>query len=306
MEDSFREKVSTSRLLMGNPYAYLDDSGNYSALPSEPSNRSQLIRDSRLTFQNQYAHLNPDGVYDGLPNLPKITIPSSSHERYTFGDLEQKAQFLQTELWKNKERIWPEGVPEKLSSIFDPTIALRVLGYDCELSESLGQFYQYGRTIEVAGSIDRVQKKVKISRKFQENVRRFTAAHELGHALLHQTNGLHRDRAIDGSKISRDRLENDADKFAAFFLIPEIHLRKAFRKLFLTENFSLNEETAFALGYKDYQTAYSACRTPRELSRKLASTNLFNARHFISLADQFLVSIETMAIRIEEVGLIRQ
>ena len=66
----------------------------------------------------------------------------------------------------------------------------------------------------------------------------------------------------------------------------------------------LNEETAFALRAESLHSLDAARRTTRDLSRVLASAEQFDGRHFASLARQFCVSIEAMAIRLEELGLV--
>ena len=42
----------------------------------------------------------------------------------------------------------------------------------------------------------------------------------------------------------------------------------------------------------------------RDISRILAKTESFNGQYFRSLADQFYVSVEAMAIRLEELSLL--
>ena len=188
--------------------------------------------------------------------------------------------------------------------MLDPVIALKFIGYDCDLDETLGQFYSSGKLIEVAGTIDKSSSKVHISRRFGNHIRNFTAAHELGHALLHQTSGLHRDRPLDGTIISRDPVEREADKFATFFLMPTKLVKTTFEKFFLTDKFFLNEETAFALGLSDFMELKEKVKPLRQLSKMLASAEYYNGRHFVSLANQFRVSTEAMAIRLEELELL--
>jgi Zn-dependent peptidase ImmA (M78 family) len=118
---------------------------------------------------------------------------------------------------------------------------------------------------------------------------------------------LHRDRALDGTGgPSREPRETEADLFASFFLLPEKPVREAFKQKFLTELFVLNEGTAFALGSKDLESLQSRCRTLRDLARVLANAERYNGAHFHSLASQFRVSAEAMAIRIEELGLVER
>jgi Zn-dependent peptidase ImmA (M78 family) len=161
--------------------------------------------------------------------------------------------------------------------------------------------------MEVAGILDRAGKRVKISREFPVNIRNFTAAHELGHvALAHDGSGLHRDRPQDGSgkDATRPIQEIEADKFATYFLMPRKLVEKEFRRRFGTECFSLTEATMFALSGNDSMALEKNCKTIRGLSRTLARAERYNSVRFDSLASQFRVSNEAMAIRIEELNLV--
>ena len=76
----------------------------------------------------------------------------------------------------------------------------------------------------------------------------FTAAHELGHALLHEQLVLHRDRAIDGAKNAPFVGEEaQAEKFAALFLMPTRSVRKVFKRVFERSVLELSEGTALLL-----------------------------------------------------------
>lgn len=296
MTQSLSGRMTESRRLLKNPYAYLNDLGGYSALlpHNELKPSSDEIARSRRLLQDPYAHLDESGGFSALLN------------RHSYVEIERQARNLHKRIWQNRSQIWPNAIPSNPIYMLDPVIALQFIGYDCNLEETLGQFRSDGKLMEVAGVIDKSSAKVRISRQFNNNIRSFTAAHELGHALLHQTSGLHRDRPLDGTALSRDPLEFEADKFATFFLMPQKLIKTNFKKIFLTDRFSLNEGTAFALGLGDFMTLQEKFKTLRQLSRMLASAEQYNGRHFISLANQFRVSTEAMAIRLEELELLAQ
>src|SRR3989338_7159974 len=277
-KEASSEEITRSRLLSQNPWAHLDESGGFSAL----SNYS----------------LKQAGTFTKL--LQGIT----KEHRHSHIEIEQRVGELHKRIWQNRNKIWSNATPSNPIDMLDPVIALKFVGYDCELDETLGQFYSDGKLIEVAGTIAKSSAKVLISRRFENNIRNFTAAHELGHALLHQTSGLHRDRPLNGTIISRDPIEWEADKFATFFLMPRKLVKTTFEKIFLTDKFFLNEETAFALGYGYFMELKGKVKTLRQLSKMLASAEQYNGRHFISLANQFRVSTEAMAIRLEELELL--
>lgn len=303
MTKSINDRITESRLLLKNPYAYLNDVGGFSALPhhDEPAKLSDKITKSRRLLEDPYAYLDESGNFDALPKQVAIT---QKKERYSHTEIERQARSLQMRMWKERNQIWPDDTPSNPINILDPIAALKFIGYDCDLDETLGQFYSDGKLIEVAGTIDNNSKRVHISRQFLYNIRAFTAAHELGHALLHETSGLHRDRPLDGATVSRNDVELEADKFATFFLMPEKLVRSTFKRHFLTDKFFLNEGTTFALGLGGYEAVMNKCKTIRHLSRMLASAEHYNGLHFISLVNQFRVSAEAMAIRLEELELL--
>jgi Zn-dependent peptidase ImmA (M78 family) len=315
MNKSLSKRITQSRLLLKNPYAYLDDLGGYSASPhhselAKPS--SNEIARSRRLMQDPYAHLDETGGFSALPNYSltrAVAGADASQEiteknRHSLIEIEQQVKNLHKSMWQNKNKIWFDAIPSNPIDMLDPIIALKFIGFDCDLIETLGQFPTGGKLAEIAGTIDKSSSKVRISRQFQQNIRSFTAAHELGHALLHKTDGLHRDRPLNGETISRNPVEMEADKFATFFLMPRKLVKNTFEKFFLTDKFSIDEATAFALGQGDSVTLMRKCKTLRQLSKMLATAEQYNGLHFTSLANQFRVSTDAMAIRLEELELV--
>lgn len=275
---------------------------------------SQRIKASRLELENPYAYLNSDGAYDAvLPHAPRIEAPTARLQTLrtrakrrapSHQGIEDVARDLQRTMWLKREEIFGSADVDPIE-ILDPVVALRFLGYDVSMYESLGEHVGGKDSFEVAGIVDNETKEVRISRRYSPALRNFTAAHELGHVLLHEASGLHRDRAPDGSGLGiREAPEKEADIFASYFLLPEKQLRVAFSKRFLTERFEINEATAFALTATSLQNFRRKHRTSRDLARTLAGAQQYHGRHFESLAERFLVSIEVMAIRLEELGLL--
>lgn len=325
MAKSLDDKITESRRLLRNQYAYLNDVGSYSALPAgEAASAPSLdkITASRRLLQNPYAYLNELGgfsaaqdssyihsdAFRGLPQQAKgkyssLVTNKPKNSRHSTIEIEKKASNLQRRMWRDKSEIWFDAVPSNPVDMLDPAVAFRLIGYDFDLDETLGQYFSDGKQIEVAGTIDDSSKRVRISRQFPYEVRNFTAAHELGHALLHDARGLHRDKPLDGATISREPIEIEADKFASYFLMPRKVVRAWFQSLFSTDNFFLNEETSFALARGSSLDLKRNCKTLRDLSRVLASAESYNGLRFISLARQFRVLTEAMAIRLEELEL---
>lgn len=86
--------------------------------------------------------------------------------------------------------------------------------------------------------------------------------------------------------------------------MPEKLVRSAFQHQFKTQKFTLNEDTAFALNLGSIEDLRARCSNVRDLSRLLARATFYDGEHFGSLAQQFRVSVETMAIRLEELDLV--
>ncbi|MEQ1739407.1 MAG: cyclodeaminase/cyclohydrolase family protein [Methyloglobulus sp.] len=221
-------------------------------------------------------------------------------------DLEALAIQFQRFIWEYRDEIWKNNTPQNPLDILSPENAIKVIGYEFNRKTTLGQHEVNGKLFEVAGLISNQTREISISEQFSIETQRFTTAHELGHAILHNQSVLHRDRALDGSHDSpvRDKTEYQADKFATYFLMPKKQVVKIFTSIFLTDRFVINDLTAFALISGTADDLRKECRDLPGLSRKLASTESYNGKHFTSIAKRFNVSEKAMAIRLEELGLL--
>jgi IrrE N-terminal-like domain len=303
--------IIRSRHLLENPYAYLDGHGCFSALRQLP----KAISNSKKKYENPYAHIElqeepevDDSVQYIHSRASNLTTDKSPRQKrrghYSHNEIEKIVKRLQNEMWTNKSHIWPKNTPRKPLEILNPIDALNYIGYECKIEVTLGQYKDGDKLIEVAGFIDDKLKEVCISEQFAHNIQNFTAAHELGHALLHEGQGRHRDRPIDGSYLSlRSNMEIEADKFATYFLMPSKTLCSEFEKYFLCQTFALSTESIYALG--QYADAAAKCNGIRDLSRLLANAKSYNGQHYQkSLAELFNVSVGAMAIRLEELNLV--
>jgi Zn-dependent peptidase ImmA (M78 family) len=270
---------------------------------------------SRAVLENPYAYLDSEGGYDAFANRRARTIALIDKDHLLGGrmrgrafprhEIEEIARNLHIEMWRRRVAIFrtPEDVGPM--QILDPVLALESLGYEVVVHESLGQYWAGRASFEVAGVVDNSKEKVELSRHFDPEIRNFTAAHELGHAILHRGSGLHRDRALAaGITGPRDRQEMEADAFASFFLLPEKQVRLAFEAKFLTQKFGLTEASAFALAVGSLADLRRRCRSEYDLARTLAIAKQYNGVHFRCLAEQFGVSTQAMTIRLEELHLV--
>jgi Zn-dependent peptidase ImmA (M78 family) len=296
MTESELHALRKLRRTLGNQYAlleYLEEAVPLQAISSE----SASVRASRKLLQDPYAHLDDGGLVE------RKTEPDlGPQRRYSTDEVEALAREVQLRLWH--ERRSRESMVDPVL-LLDPEEALAQLGFRCVLEEGLGSFLGKGKSIEVAGLIDQPARTVRLSRQFSRDKRLYTAAHELGHAVLHSsTLVVHRDRPLDGTRVSRDPLEREADHFAAAFLMPARLVKSRFKRSFGLESFSLTDDVAFAIGGLSIEEFRRLYPTRHHVARLLASAILFDGRRLPSLASQFRVSIGAMAIRLEELKLV--
>lgn len=122
MERLLRKRISDIRRLMGNPYAFLDDEGNFSAVPDVrlPGVPADEVAADRLRLQNQYAHLDGNGGFSVA--LGQVTAPfprvaadltgrydslrnKRKGRRYLYSEIEAKAIEMQRLIWLHRNEI---------------------------------------------------------------------------------------------------------------------------------------------------------------------------------------------------------
>jgi Zn-dependent peptidase ImmA (M78 family) len=222
-------------------------------------------------------------------------------------EIEKEVRRLQFEVWSQRAILWPFGVPS-MRTMFDPPNIARQLGLEYELRERIdGEEGIQG--IEAAGFLDRSHKLIAISTRFTYPTQRFTAAHEIGHYLLHPSIGariVHRDRQIfEMNTQRRSQTEKEADYFAACLLVPLKLLIQAFEARFgSSKPLPLNETVAFHLAGNSSHELFPAQRNSGKFANAVARAQSFDRRRFESLADHFGVSASAMSIRLQEAGLV--
>lgn len=241
---------------------------------------------------------------DFLAEISKIRTSLYGKLNISIRDIEDLAKKLQNSLWLNRNLVWKTQQLDTLIEILSSKKVIRLLKYDYREKDTLGV---NDLNQEIAGIINNEDFTITVSSMFAPEVRKFTLAHELGHALLHNKIIQHRDIPLDGSETSHRRPieEIQADKFATFFLMPEKVVRGVFEEIFQTSRITLNEQTAFAFGGLSIRELRKEYTTVRDFSRMIAKLSYFENRSFASIASVFGVSFEAMAIRLEELGLVK-
>jgi IrrE N-terminal-like domain len=216
--------------------------------------------------------------------------------------IENEARRVQFEVWSQRKILW--NTEPLVPAMFEPRIVAGILGLEYELRDSIGAIDS--RNAEAAGVLNRRRETISISTKFEYEVQRFTAAHEIGHFVLHPRIGFeieHRDRPIFGMAGGRPQHEADADYFAACLLVPRKALIAEFEARFGTRKpLPYTTTTAYHVGLtiKDFETS----RDHLMFAKAAARTQSFDRLRFLSLADFFKVSVSALAIRLWECGLI--
>lgn len=239
-------------------------------------------------------------------NLAKKELNSGRWEgiNLTRSSIEAVAEQAAALMWDFRDLIWTQDAPQFQYEVSKPEITFeKILGYKFGYA-SLGYHQSNGTAFQIAGQISKSEKLVVISKDLPPEVRNFTAAHELGHALLHDgMDILHRDRPLDGSSNgTKDVREIQADKFASCFLMPRNNVRVVFQSIFLIEKFTINQNTLFALGFRSISEFRNKYRNLRSLSRFIAK---YQDKTYQPLHQVFQVSVEAMAIRLEELDLVQ-
>jgi Zn-dependent peptidase ImmA (M78 family) len=209
--------------------------------------------------------------------------------------LESAAYDLRNKVWKQRVALGIDAGPR--IAMLEPSLGASVLGFRFEVTEDLGP--------GVAGLIDRNARRIAIVRRYPALTKRFTGAHELAHLVMHDGLVMHRDRPIEGlsGTMPREPREAEADYFAACYLMPRLLVEEAFAVRFGTRRpFVVNDDSAHLLSPSDPDAFYNGSLL--ECAAILAATRRYGRRMFPSLAEEFLVSVKTMAIRLTEIGLI--
>lgn len=220
---------------------------------------------------------------------------------WTFTKIELEARKLLSDIEKNAAQLWPNTPPSRLF-MCDPEIACQLLGLRYLPDSHLGSF---GGTA-TAGMLDRQKRAVLLSYKQSFESLRFTAAHEIGHWTLHAEQHMFRDRALSApGGPGRPLIEQEADYFAACFLVPPKLLRQAFQTCFpIRQPVTNTGAVCFNLSAINGQYLESLPAGSLEFAIAIARAEFFNGSSFKSLASLFNVSPSTMGIRLLELGLV--
>jgi Zn-dependent peptidase ImmA (M78 family) len=166
--------------------------------------------------------------------------------------------------------------------------------------------------IEVTGSLERFKKTIMISLAFPIEYQRYTLAHEIAHWILHQGLIHHREEVgLDGRSSPHQAKpeEREAQIFAAVLLMPDDQVVREFNARFggAIDCTLPHEDLAHYLSVGTrikIQPSALAHMPQTEKAKLFARCKSFEDRHFEPIAKSFGVSIEAMAYRLVELGLV--
>lgn len=158
----------------------------------------------------------------------------------------------------------------------------------------------------IAGRLDRRSKIVATSESSPPAERRFTAAHELGHWMLHEVQIEHRDRPID-VLAPRPLREREADEFAVAYLMPPKWIAKDLADRFGSVPISVDEHLAWWLDQTDCERLLKPSKDADfERARAIAICTNVGRGHFRSMREAYGVTATAMAWRLIELDLIKR
>lgn len=229
-----------------------------------------------------------------------------------FGHIEAEVSKIHKQIWTRRQILWPAGHPSDIDMLDPEMVSTRILGVEFLVEERINGHFSRDR-VEIAGLIDRQKNRIVVSRKFPPEQIHFTAAHELGHWILHPNEIMHRDRPIGFAPQEPKNLppaEREANYFAVQFLMPRKLIEKEFKSRFpvgLNGALKIDENSAFHLCPSDTDSVLYPHNGIVDQAILLSSARRFGSNRFnSSIAEAFHVSPSAMAYRLIELNLIVQ
>src|SRR6266849_3673955 len=157
-------------------------------------------------------------------------MDTATYERIV-GEVRQ----IHAALWRQRKALWREPPRDGFDLLPIPVENVACVLLRLSLSEP-EEIPSERPGFQVAGLLNRTERRIVLAQKPPLEWRRFTLAHEIGHYILHPQLVLHRDRSLNGGERSngatRPAIEQEADLFAARLLMPQRLLVEAFRGRF--------------------------------------------------------------------------
>jgi Zn-dependent peptidase ImmA (M78 family) len=163
---------------------------------------------------------------------------------------------------------------------------------------------------ETSGAIYRKRKEILIAAGDKHTRQQFTKAHELGHYLLHDQLENFREVLASSDRGNKPTIEQDADFFAAELLMPVQLVKRIFLQYFggSIDGTVPNDDIAFFLSQVPHRK-FSASEIVKmgkdERAKLFARIGTYAGVHFNPMCEVFDVSVEAMANRLKDLGLVK-
>jgi Zn-dependent peptidase ImmA (M78 family) len=165
-----------------------------------------------------------------------------------------KADELIRKLWQlEKSRRGPNLRFRQLLPLQPKQIVTELLSLQYDEPEEIGDLRIGTLRVKLAGLLDRDKSLIAVSARLNPDIKRFTAAHEIGHFVLHrEITSLREDPRTDAALRAplRSVREREADLFAAHVLMPPRFFNQVFSNLWGDDDIDcdhLNDDDAYYL-----------------------------------------------------------
>lgn len=165
--------------------------------------------------------------------------------------------------------------------------------------------------VALAGLLDRHKSLIAVSAGMRLEIKRFTAAHEIGHFILHpEIVSLREDPRTDVTlrAVFRSLREKEADLFAAELLMPERFLNQAFARLWGDDDIDgrqLDDDTAYYLTQGKLSARQMSALSPLERAKLVACEIPMTSADALPMAEIFGVSSTAMGIQLLDLERVR-
>jgi len=191
-------------------------------------------------------------------------------------------------------------------------IARDLLGLSVEEREEIARPDKSAKLwIPLAGLLSRVEKKLIIAAGLKPELRRFTAAHEIGHYILHPDAIVFRDSPLTDSSLrspdSSSLREREANLFAAEMLMPGKLVCQLFSRLFggPVDGESMTDDEAYLLTEGTKYARSLSVVAPFDRAKLVAENPSLVTKEYRNLAQVFGVSSTAIAIQLLDLGLVK-
>lgn len=222
-------------------------------------------------------------------------------------EIEQAAEQLRKVVAENQYRLWP-GEQRTDIQLLDPDGVCRAIRFNYREQQGLTRqpFSLRNEKVPTAGQVDLRSETITVDADLPETIKRFTALHEVGHVVIHPDQiTMHRDSPLGGNFATpknRPLMEQEADYFAACYSMPRDLVVREFSKRFGIPPFQMTDQWAQVLSPADPDALIMSRHGA--LDRELAMATA-QVRERTALAGYFKVSAKAMAIRLQELNLIK-